>query len=289
MLEKLRGHAEDLNRLHIAAGVLLLALAIGFVAQSLGTTDSLEFNSQLKTQSGAMPAELDATGDAGRYGSSGSTADTEDRKLVTRIYMDVETEDVQAAQTETKELARGYGGFVDQESFSQDDGQRASVTLRIPEDNVSIFLSDVENRWELESSNRNTDDVTDRYTELTLELKNKRQELRQLEDLINRSEEVEDLIKIQERMSELRSRIQYLENSLEDLDRQVEYTRIQINFEEPQPITADFELREAIRDAYRAVFQSLNLMIVGLGYLLPFMLVYGLYRGGRRLARKRQQ
>ncbi|MFB6292440.1 MAG: DUF4349 domain-containing protein [Candidatus Nanohaloarchaea archaeon] len=286
MISGIRQRLENAGSIEIGAGILLLAIAIGFVVQGPGSGQTMEYSSDLQKQSDVAPtADLGASGaDAVERDSAGT-----DRKQVTRVYMDVETPDVRAAQSETKQLARGYNGFVDQESFNRDDGERASLTVRVPEENVSSFLSDIEERWKVESSNRNTDDVTDRYTELELELKNKRQELRQLESLMNRTEEVDSLIKIQKRMSELRTRIQYLKNSLEDLDRQVDYTRVQVSFEEPQPITSDFELRDSVRDAYQAVFRSLNLMIVGIGYLLPFLVIYGIYRGGRKLVKERQQ
>ncbi|MFB6204551.1 MAG: DUF4349 domain-containing protein [Candidatus Nanohaloarchaea archaeon] len=205
-----------------------------------------------------------------------------ERKKVTRYSVELEVPEIQEAQSETRDLVDEYAGFVESSRYSRSYGESGSMTVRIPEQNASAFVEELESRWTLESSSREVDDVTETYTQLRLELRNRRQELQRLEELLNRTSDVDSLIKIQERMSELRSRIQYLESRLEDLDRRIEYTRVSIEFSEPEPLTAEFDLRESFADAYRGIFASLNLIIVGAGKLLPFAilaaLVYGLKR-----------
>ncbi|MDY6768881.1 MAG: DUF4349 domain-containing protein, partial [Candidatus Nanohaloarchaea archaeon] len=137
--------------------------------------------------------------------------------------------------------------------------------------------------WTVESRDTSVEDVTRRHTELSLELRNKRQELRQLENLMNRTDDVENLIKIQERMGELRTRIQYLENEMAELEERVEYATVTITMEEASAFETRFELRRAATDAYRGAFKSVNLMIVGTGYLLPFAALFAvLYLVKRR-------
>lgn len=285
MLESLKDSIEGINRKHLGTGlVLLLAFSIGGIVQLTGNSaaDAYEPRKQSLAGAGGAPTSLDYAGDSAERGSSGSTG----RKVITRYSIDLEVPDVEEAMAETEKITERYAGFVDSSSFDRETGVHGSLTVRIPENNVTEFLDQLDEEWKVESSRKNSEDVTDRYTELQLELRNKRQELQRLEELMNRTNDTSDLIKIQERMSELRSRIQYLDNQLTDLDRRVEYTEVSISYEEPQPFSTEFEIRESFRDAYRGLFQSINLMIVGLGYLLPFLAIGAIIYKGRKVVRQ---
>ncbi|MFB6207819.1 MAG: DUF4349 domain-containing protein [Candidatus Nanohaloarchaea archaeon] len=261
------------------AAFLLLSLLVGGLTQ----VNPLGYSSapQKTTYDAGVP-----TADAGSGDYTQSTEADDGRKKITRYSVSLEVPDVQDAQADTRSLVNSYNGFVDSSRYSKNYGESGSMTVRVPEQNASEFIEELESRWKLESSSKDSDDVTDRYTELELELKNRKQELKRLEELMNQTSDVDSLIKIQERMSELRSRIQYLESRLEDLDRRIEYTQVRIEFSEPEPLTAEFDLRESFADAYRGIFSSLNLIIVGAGKLLPFALIVGLVYGLRRWLRR---
>lgn len=267
-------YLENIDRTHLAvAGMLVLALAVGLGVQGFGNPG--------ESLAGNMPTTVGAGSPAGFDADLAEQSASTDRKQVTRYNIDFRVPDVQKAIDQAASTAESYGGYAESQNFNRDRGVNGYVTVRVPEDNVSAFISNLEGEWRLESKSRNVDDVTDQYTELELELQNKRQELNRLEELVNQTDEVESLIKIQERMSELRSRIQYLENRLTDLDQRVEYTRIHLQFEGPAPITTEFGLRDSIQQAYRGIFSSINLIIVGIGYLLPFAVIVGLFYTAR--------
>lgn len=279
MLEKI--HSATGNKYIAVIAVFGLVLLAGGVAKltSPASGDSLRAQQNLAATGGA-PVSYD------RAESDAADAHTDERKKVTRYRVDLEVPDVEEAMDRTGQLAESHGGRTTSSSFSREDGNRGSLDVAVPEDNVSGFLGEVRDNWKVESSNRDTDDVTDRYTELELELENKRQELDRLESMMDDTDKVDSLIKIQERMSDLRSRIQFLENQINQLDQKVEYTQVHLSYEEPRPITHEFEVRESLRQGYRGIFQSLDLMIVGIGYLLPFLLLGGIIYKGRNLWRE---
>lgn len=274
----------------IAGGVLLL-MAVGAVVTGLSSTG---MSNQAATQEyrGGHTASLAASGDALKRTDSagdGGSAGIE-RKRATSIDLEYEVPEVDSAMETISRRASDYNGYVESENVQKRLGDTGHITVRVPEQNLSEFLDSVESeKWELKSRNRNTQDLTDTYTEYKLELENKRQELRQLEQLMNRSEDTEDLIKIQERMSEIRSRVQFLENRLNDIDRRVDYTRVSFELNEPESLTSEFELDRAFRDSYQGIFTSLNWIIVGAGYLLPFITAGAVFYYGRRALRRREE
>lgn len=279
MMENLRD-SFDL-RYAAAAAVLLLVMATGFVAQSLNQSTS---GLQQQATSADMALARDAGYTESGAGSSGSASSP---MFAISYNIDVKTANVRDAMDATSERAEIFGGRVESESFDRRNGESGHLDVLVPKSNASSFVSEMESGYDLESINRNKRDVSDRYTETTLELKNKKQELNRLEELINQTDEVSSLIDIQERMSELRSRIQYLEQRQADIEEDVEYVDISISFETPGTLNTGFELRESLADAYRGIFNSLNLLIVGTGYLLPFALVAAVLYGLKRIYTKR--
>lgn len=295
MSEKYLSYVKNNSKYLIAFTAVIGVLLVGGIVSSLSTSTSSGSygETQNLAASGGLADSYDTTESMSRdlpgpRPRDGGDPDADQKKVITSYNIGFEAENIRAALSRTGELASNYGGWTDSENFNS--GQTSDsgyITVRIPSENVSEFLSEAENSWKLKDKNQNKQDETSRYTELQLELKNKRQELRKLEELMNQTEEVESLIKIQERMSEIRSRVQYLENQMENIDQRVDYTEIRISFEQPESFTAEFELKRTFTDAYQGIFESLKLIIVGIGYLLPFAAIFALIYYGRRALKQR--
>ncbi|MDY6769376.1 MAG: DUF4349 domain-containing protein, partial [Candidatus Nanohaloarchaea archaeon] len=270
------------NRYLLGAVALVAVLVTGLLVQGGGPV-GMQQSATASYDGGKARLALagGAGGDALAEEAEAGDGDTA-RKRVTRVDMDIDVPDVLTAQSEIESMVARYGGYVQDTSIDREFGDTGRMEVRIPEGNLSAFTGDVEGRWTVDSRSTNVQDVTQRYTELRLELKNKRQELRRLEQLMNRTDNVSDLIEIQERMGELRSRIQYLENEFSQLQERVAYATVTIHMEEASTFESRFELRRAVTEAYRGVFSSLNLMIVGTGYLLPFAVLLALVYLGKR-------
>ncbi|MDY6761774.1 MAG: DUF4349 domain-containing protein [Candidatus Nanohaloarchaea archaeon] len=276
-------NVDDLvkNRFLVVAVALAAVLVTGVLVQGTGVAVS---------GAGGQPQVEKAVYDSGEARSfaadtgGGEAGDSggDGRMRVTRVRMDINVPDVQQAQTDIETLVNDYDGFVQDTSIQKEFGDSGRMEVRIPEQNRTVFAAAVEERWEVDSRDTSVNDVTRRHTELSLELKNKRQELRRLEQLMNRTDDVENLIKIQKRMGELRTRIQFLENEIAQLEEQVEYATVTISMEEASAFESRFELRQAVTDAYRGALDSVNLMIVGTGYLLPFAVLFALLYLGKR-------
>ena len=260
--------------------LLLVALTVGFVANSFSSSPVLlgADHSQVGELDKQRLAYDVPTSSSGALDQAEGSSGSSDRKIVTTVRTTLKVSDVAEAQENTRNLVEQYNGFIESSSIDQRNEVSGSMTVAIPDENLSAFTSGLEDRYKIESQNTDRSDVTDRYNELESELSTKKQEMQQLRELMNRSENVSDLIKVQERMSELRSRIDYLQKQLDDLDERVTYSKVYIDFEGPELLRAGFNLRETFYQAYRAVFDSVRLIILGTAYLLPFLIVAGLYK-----------
>jgi len=263
---------------------LLGALIVGFTASSFQATSFSGGNDHYTTYSSqtqdlAASKGLTGTGAPRTEDDSGSTTSgSSEQKIVTTVRTTLKVKDVAEAQDGVRQQVNQYNGFIESSSIDQRNEVSGRMTVAVPDENLSEFTSGLENSYEVKSQSSDRTDVTDRYNELEAELDSKKQEMQQLEQLMNRSENVSDLVEIQERMSELRSRINFLQKQLDDLDERVTYSKVYITFEGPELLKASFDLKETFFQAYRAIFESVRLMILGAAYLLPFLVVIGLYK-----------
>lgn len=274
---------KDLDQTYQIGLVILGALVIGFTASSLPNSSLLGAGTSQMAYSGqtedlAMSRGMVDTRLPGPGTGSGIDPDSTDRKVVTTVRTTLRVDDVATAQEDTRGLVEEYDGFIESSSIDKRNEVSGRMTVAIPAENLSSFMSGLESNYRVESQNSDRTDVTDRYNELEAELNSKKLEMEQLENLMDRSENVSDLVKIQERMSELRSRINFLQKQLDNLDERVDYSTVHITFEGPELLKASFDLRETLFQAYRAIFESLRLMILGAAYLVPFAIVIGLYK-----------
>lgn len=274
---------KDLDQNYKIGLVLLGALVVGLAASSFqnaplmsADTPQTSYNGQTKDLAfsrGIADSSMPGPGE-----ESGIDPGSSDRKVVTTVRTTLKVDDVATAQESTRQLIDDYNGFIESSSINKRNEVSGRMTVAVPAENLSEFMSGLESNYRVESQNSDRTDVTDRYNEVEAELNSKQQEMRQLEDLMNRSESVSDLVEIQERMSELRSRINYLQKQLDNLDERVDYSTVHITFEGPELLKASFDIRETFFQAYRAIFESVRLMIVGAAYLLPFAAIIGLYK-----------
>jgi hypothetical protein len=263
---------------------LIAVLAVGFIAQSSAINPVSNSKATPQTQDMALERDL-----APASGASGGEADSYQRSDYQAISSDIslEVKEVSTSLDEIRDLTDSYAGEVDYSSLRKDKTDSGHVNVKVPKTNYTGYISELESIGELESKSINTEDLEDQYTELSLELENKKQELQRLQKLMNRTDSVENTIKIQERMSELRSRIQYLENRLSDMDERIDYVRISVNLQEPEPFTSEFEIRDAFVDSYRALLSSIRMIIVGAGYLVPLAVVWMAFRKSRKFLKTR--
>ena len=119
------------------------------------------------------------------------------------------------------------------------------------------------------------------------EINSLKAEHQRLQELINQTDDVENLIRLQERMSEVRSQINYKQQRLDRLKEDIQYSKVHLTLEGPQSFESRFEIRETLSEAYSAVFKSVKLIILGVAYLLPVAALYGIYRLARLIKERR--
>lgn len=262
-------------------GITVIALAISSATVANLTNAGGSPNYEREA---AKPHLMAATGLDGR---SGDTAyqDTE-RKKATRITMELQVRDVKQSEQEIRQQVTDSNGYVSSSYINTKSTNTGDINVRIPTNRTSQFISSIEEIGKIQSKRENAEDVTDQYNEIETELESKKQELERLRSLMNQTDNVSDLIQIQERIGELNSRINYLEQRKTRLDSRIEYTEIDIELEQPTPLNTGFEPRQSLSQSYKGFFNTVSFIIISIGYLIPIVIIGIIAYSGLKLAKR---
>ena len=195
-------------------------------------------------------------------------------------------ENVSTTERELTRVVRDAGGFVSSSRVRRDDREEGTVVtgqlvVRVPAENFSTAFARIERAGEVRASNTSTRDVSEQLVDIEARLENLRAQRERLRGLYAQANDTEALLAIQERLSEVQSRIERLEARRQSLRRQVALSTIVIDLAEVGQ--ADDRSREwydtgvlaAVLDSFGGVGTVLRAIVVGLAYVLPYLLVFG--------------
>ena len=173
---------------------------------------------------------------------SGAAPEGSPEKLIYSASATVETTEFDQTVEKLTALVAEYGGFVESSSingsnyYSQSRGysseRYASYVIRIPSDRFSTLMSSLSTLGNVPYSHTYTENITAQYYDTDARLTAyKTQETRLLE-MMEIAETVEDLISIEEKLTELRYKIESLQSTLNNWDRQVSYSSLNLDVQE---------------------------------------------------------
>ncbi|MDE5893278.1 MAG: DUF4349 domain-containing protein, partial [Acetatifactor sp.] len=115
--------------------------------------------------------------------------------------------------------------------------RRASMTARIPANQLNGFLSEVSEISNVTRRTENVQDVTLDYVDLASHKKTLQAEHDRLLELMERAEYIEDIITIEQRLSNVRYQIESMEAQLRTYDNRVDYSTVYLDVNEVQELT----------------------------------------------------
>lgn len=195
--------------------------------------------------------EEEKAADTGEGASASDTATesaASERKLIRNVSMSVETEKfdelTKNIEKKTSELG-GYMESVDVWSNSSygyaDDGnaaRQADYVLRIPKKSMDSFISLVESGTNVTRKEESVEDVTLTYVDMESHKEALQTEQKRLLELLEQAQDMETILVIEERLTQVRYQIQSMESQLRTYDNQVDYSTLRLHINEVTRITA---------------------------------------------------
>ncbi|MDX1971276.1 MAG: DUF4349 domain-containing protein, partial [Candidatus Sumerlaeia bacterium] len=163
-----------------------------------------------------------------------STSGTEEQVLQERFliwYVNVEMEVYEIAEAVEKinEMTKLHGGVV---SSSSIDGEKeGEMTLRIPNEKLDAALEGLTTVGKVKELNKTSDDVTERLVDQQARLQSKKALRDRLNKLLERSNTVDEVLKVEEQLGRLQADIESMEAQLRSLQGMVQHATVRIELE----------------------------------------------------------
>lgn len=157
-----------------------------------------------------------------------------EQKLIKTIRMETETEDLDALLPQINTKISALGGYVENQelyngsAYSSYRHRSASLTVRIPAEQLDSFTEDVKGVSNVVSYNESTENVTLRYVSTESRMKALEVEQERLLELLAKAENMSDLLEIEARLTDVRYELENVTSQLRVLANQVDYATVHL-------------------------------------------------------------
>jgi len=165
-------------------------------------------------------------------------------------------------------------------SSTQDSAEEgplyATIVVKVPTEKTVAALKDIKKLGKLETEQESEEEVTDQYVDLNARLRNLQREEQRYLDFFNAAKNVEEMLKIEEQLSRVRGEIESLQAQIDQLEKSAAMGTITIYLHEPAQVTKpirEWGIAKALIQAVENFITVINIMIMALGALLPFMIL----------------
>jgi hypothetical protein len=235
---------------------------------------------------------------AGAMPTSTSTQ-TSNRKLIVKQFMDMRVDDIEKSILDAEAMAATAGGYTRESYQTELSGQ---LTIMIPAGSVDTFTTSIRSLGKTINSNRKTEDVTDSYFDTQIRIKNLEAEIETMRNLLQKPGwKVSEILEIEREIRRLTDELESLKGFITNLDRQIAYSEVRINFEKSQ-IAIDsssqdglgYKLQLALKSGINLLVNIVTAILSFIAFILPVspfaIIAYFIFRKPlHRLLKKDQQ
>ncbi|WFA08455.1 DUF4349 domain-containing protein [Tissierella sp. Yu-01] len=275
------------KRLVLFAISILLVLSV-----VVGCSSSIKSENSVgsaPTSDAAIPQEAPAEAAEDRDSSFGRgvSSPLEPEKIITTIYLSFETTEFDKTNEELSKLIEKYKGYIEFSNISYNhyynnmSYRYGEFSIRVPRENITSFKTELNVIGNLTSESTNKQDVTKQYTDTESRLKVIETKEVRLLALLEKAEKIEDIIALENQLSEVIYEKENLKASLLTLDDKIDFSTVNINIQEVAKVTATenidttfgTKVKNAIADSLYFFTDTLQGLIIALIYLLPFLVI----------------
>ena len=226
------------------------------------------------------------------------------------VYM--ETTKFDQTISELDQVIKSYGGFVQESRINgntryNSDGSTTVVDrwgyylVRIPTAQFDDFMNLANGMGNVTNSSRTAENVTSQYTDYEARLTSLYTQEERLLDMLEKSGDLESLIQLEARLSEVRYEIESIERNLRNLDQRLAYSSVSVELREVEiytptvPVQRTFgeKLADAFADGWSGFVRGCQNFLIGLAESLPGLVLFAAIVAaavlvGKRLLRRRK-
>jgi len=234
----------------------------------------------------APQAQAPETGKGIEDNAADAQVNTTTRKLIRRVYLSTETKEFDDFVAFVNGQTTTYGGYIENSDVSgtsyhaYNHTRRASIVIRVPAKHLDAFIAQIGNMANITSKSESSEDVTLSYIETESRIASLEIQRDKLLEWMEDAETVEELIKLEERLSEVRYQLEYYGGILRNYDNLVEFSTITLDIREvermtiQEPDTVGDRIGKGLSDNLYEIAEGFKNFIVWFVTSLPYLLIW---------------
>ncbi|MBI5398368.1 DUF4349 domain-containing protein [Candidatus Woesearchaeota archaeon] len=205
------------------------------------------------------------------------------------LALEVEKDQYESAKNKIETIiGQNKGFYISKNEYKTAVGDALTyrtyqTVLKVPVEAFDATISELKNAAEVKNLNIDASDLTSQYYDIKSDLETQKQLKKRVEELLNKAEKIEDIIRLEEKLSEYTQRIDNIQKQLVNIDRQTDYSTITVTLEEKHEVKESFYEFTGLRELVRNVVQSFDSIVVTLSNLIGWIVLALLVFGGYRL------
>ncbi|HSH36107.1 DUF4349 domain-containing protein [Schnuerera sp.] len=257
--------------------VLVLSIVVGC---SAGKSENSSVDTAVSDSASSEPSESEEA----EFGGE-STSPLEPEKVITTVELRLETTEFEQSNDELINIIEKHKAYVEYSniSYSSRNFRNGDFVIRVPKESIQSFKSDLNEIGNKTWESTNKQDVTKQYTDTESRLKVIEVKEERILTLMEKANKIEDIIALEEQLSEVIYDKERLKSSLMDLDDKVDFSTINIYLQEVEKLTSSTTLDtsfgskilDAFNDSLYFFKNTLEKLVILLIYLLPFIIILG--------------
>ena len=286
----------------LTAGMIFSLTACGSSAGGrYGISDLMDADFAVSSETAAASAQNYDGGFGTENAESAEAADTTvteegaanvtatERKLIKNVDMNVETREYDKLLAAVENKVTELGGYI--ESLDAYNGssyynyrstRNANMTIRIPKDRLDEFLNTVSDLGNVTSRSENVQDVTLTYVDLQSHRDALQTEQERLLQLLEQAESIEDIITIEQRLSDVRYQLESMESQLRSYDNQVDYSTVYLYIDEVEVYTPVEEettwerISAGFMDSLKSIGEGIKEAAIWFVIHIPYLVIWAI-------------
>lgn len=240
-----------------------------------GTTESETYYSKSSEDGEPIP-------DSGEVSELLTTVEVSDvsRKVIKRVYLELETKEYDKALGTIKTKADSFGGYVsDMNERRSGNSRYISLTVRIPAEFLDDYTNAVGENCNILSNRLTSEDITDSYYNVKGRMDGLIEQEARLSALIEKADTLDYLIKLEKALSEVRGQINELNYQLQIYDKSVTYSYVNISlyevieYQDVEEPTFWQKIGRAFTGGFDTFGSVLKGVVIAVTWALPFLAV----------------
>lgn len=222
-----------------------------------------------------------------------------DKKIIKEGHMTIRSDDIQSTKNRIDSLVGQAEGYYAKEAFSEEESRKNyHLMIRIPAAKYESFLKKLEQGpASIENKTIEARDITEEYYDIKARMEADKELEQRLLEILKKANTVEDILRVEQKLADVREEIEAREGRLRYLDSRVSFSTLNVWLyqeieEKYQPKKRSNFFQRLVRAVHKGWLALLDFLLFVIR-LWPFWLLlylgFRIYRYFRRRGKRKKQ